>query len=281
VLGIDLARHLGIELGIDLAGGGAVVPPPEVPLTIPGLGAWYDSRTNDYFALREVSPTEKYITTWLSRAGSMGAVPLTQGIASNQPLRVLGAAVMNNQQSVLLDGVDDFMSAAVAADWTFLHDGSGHTVVTVERVDSTDDSNSTLMGTTSGNNLNSGIYQNFATANMTLRISNSSGAGFVSNWAVAAPTHYARDVSRWRAEAHVTGTRTSAVSGSLLTNPDTVGQPPSAVNPEYPLRLGRSANAVTSYKGHIPQILVYKRGLTAPEMASLGAFFAPIYGVAA
>jgi hypothetical protein len=247
----------------------------EAPELIPDLAAWYDSRTDAYFALSGSS-----ITAWMSRAGSMGGMPLSQGVAANQPLRVLGVAEMNNQQSVLLDGVDDFMSAANPADWPFLHDNTGATIVTVERVDSTGIASQHVYGTLSGPAAQRGLYGALGTTSIILRLGNGSGA-YQNAWTNANAAHYARDVSRWRAWAYGGGSQKHAVSGSTLTNADAVGQTPSASAPEYALRVGRAGAASSSLKGHVPQILVYKRVLTAPEIASLGAFFAPIYGIAA
>ena len=94
----------------------------------------------------------------------------------------------------------------------------------------------------------------------------------------AGAAHYQRDVSRWQTWSYGAGEQSSTVSGSVLTNPDTVGQVPSASPPGISLRLGRAGT--TAFKGYLAQVIPYRRVLTPAENASLGAWAASIYGVA-
>lgn len=248
-------------------------PPPvlEAPELIPDLAAWYDSRTDAYFALSGAS-----VTAWMSRAGSLGAAPLAQGTGSNQPLRATGVGVLNGQQSVQFD-TPFFLQGAVPADWSFMHDNTGATIVTVEYVDSTGAADQYIASTYVGAAASVGVVQQMRLSSYSPNIGNGSGT-YQQAWANTTGTHFARNVARWRAWGYGAGVQTSRVSTSALTNADTIGQTPSAAAPLNALRLSRNT---VPLKGFLPQVVIYKRVITLAECNSLAAFFAPIYGVAA
>jgi hypothetical protein len=254
------------------SGGGLTPPPPttEAPELIPDLAAWYDSRTDAYFALSGAN-----VTAWMSRAGSLGAAPLAQGTGSNQPPRATGVGALNGQQSVQFD-TPFFLQGAVAADWPFFHDNTGATIVTVEYVDSTGGANQYVISTYAGSAATAGVIHQMRVGSFSPQIGNGSGT-LQQAWTNLTATHFARNVARWRAWAYGAGVQTSRVSSSALTNPDTVGQTPSAAAPLNALRVGHNGSPL---KGYLPQIVIYKRVITLAESNSLGAFFAPIYGVA-
>jgi hypothetical protein len=255
-------------------GGGGLTPPPptgEAPELIPDLAAWYDSRTDAYFALSGAS-----VTAWMSRAGSLGAAPLAQGTGSNQPLRANAVGVLNGQQSVQFD-TPFFLQGAVPADWSFLHDNTGATIVTVEYVDSTGAADQYVVSTYAGTAATVGVVHQMRLASFSPNIGNGSGT-YQQAWSNATATHFARNVARWRAWSYGAGVQTSRVSTSALTNNDTIGQTPSAAAPLNALRLSRNTIPL---KGFLPQVVIYKRVITLAECNALAAFFAPIYGVAA
>jgi hypothetical protein len=252
-------------------------PPPvlEVPEQIPDLAAWYDSRTDDYLALDGPN-----ITAWMSRAGSMGAMPLSQGVAANQPLRLLGA-LPGGKNTVRLDGVAHFLQALLASDWIFTHDGSGYTAITVEKMDSTGLLTQAVLTSAANGAGNTGLFQHIVPTDFLTRVSNGSGTGYVNIWDITAASFTARDVLRWRATSHGGGFQRAHVSGLSLSNPDVGGQVPSTAPAGWPLRVGRSTSASISLKGDLPQIVFYKRVLSDAEIASVASFLATQYGVAA
>lgn len=254
-----------------LGGSGAAVA-LEAPLLISDLAAWYDSRTDDYFTLNAGA-----VSAWASRAGTMGATPLSQATGLSQPARATGVAVLGNQQAVLFDGTDDFLQAATAADWAFMHNNTGATILVVERVDSTGPATQSAIGTMSNSTVQNGLTQQSSAVSLVSRIGN--GSGTLQNSATyATAAHYARDVSRWRAWSYGGAVQRSYVSGSTLTNADGAGVP-AVGNPEFALRVGRGGTGTTSLKGYIAQILVYKRVLTAGEVTTLATWAATQYGV--
>jgi hypothetical protein len=242
----------------------------EVPEQIPDLAAWYDSRTDDYFALAGSS-----ITTWLSRAGSMGGAPLTQGTASNQPVRALAVPALGGRNGVQFDGVNDFLAGLAPADWPFLHNNTGRTIVTLEYVDSTGGVDQVLHGTNQFVAGSTGVFWWSRVNSIDGVIYNASGAALNALSSLSAPFR-TRDLLRWRAWAHGGGVSTVSASGASVSNPD--AGVASALAPVYPFRLGQiSGGGGNNFKGYMPQLLFYKRVLTPAELASLGGFFAAEY----
>lgn len=255
-------------------GGVGVVPPTlEAPELVPGLMAWFDSRNTDYFALGAGGE----VNAWLSRAGTLGSIAWQQGVGSNQPIRVAAEPLFNGMPAVQFGGVNHWLATSNQNAWTFLHNGSGSSWFTVERLDSTGAGNQGVVSSMSNSAAEIGVSELFGTSLLVHRVSNGTGTS-QNAWNLGTASHYARDVSRWRMAGHVLGTRTSAVSGSTLTNPDTGGQTPSAAAPTTPLRLGRTSSSYL--KGYVPQLLFYNHVLTAGEAAGLAAW-ASIFGVAA
>jgi hypothetical protein len=257
-------------------GGGIVVAPPalEVPLQIPGLMAWFDSRDPAYFALGGGGE----VNAWMSCAGSLGPIAWQQGTAANQPIRAPVEPLFNNLPAVLFDGVNDWLDANSATAGVRLHNGLGGSTFRIFRLDSTGGASQKILG--SANTATEiGISQTLSTANMGLLVANGSGT-FVSNWTLSTAAHIARDVSRWQMWGYVAGTSHSRVSGSNLTFADAAG-PPSTSPPTRILRLGAASNGSLAVKGLLPQELHYDHVLTAGETTQLAAWAASTYGVAA
>jgi hypothetical protein len=268
-------RSLGSRAGRGGGRGGSISPPaPEVPLQIPGLKAWFDSRSIDYFALGAGNA----VNTWISRAGSIAGLAWTQGTASNQPVRVASEPTMNGMPAVLFDGVNDWFDTSQQNAWTFRHDGTGATGFWVYRMDSTGGANQRLLSTII-TATDVGFAETYG-AGLSLYVYNGSGT-LVNSMSVATPAHFARDVSRWQLTGYGAGMQHSRVSGSSLTNADTA-PPPSSAAPSRVCRLGASPSAGSvPFKGLLPQLLLYDRVLTAGETSTLVNHFAPIYAIAA
>lgn len=272
-LGTDLALHLPLELGLDLAG--AVTPPAvEVPETIPGLMAWFDSRSTEWFALGAGGE----VSAWMSRAGSLSGIAWLQGTASNQPIRVASEPTMNGLPAVRLDGINDWLDANSPTAGQRLHTGLGASSFRIFRIDSTGGLNQRLLSSMNAAS-EIGVFHLHQTGATITQIANGSGV-LVSNWTINAVSHTARDVSRWQMWAHSTGLAHSRVSGSNLTFAD-AGGPPSLAAPTRTLRLGASPGGVSPVKGLLAQELYYDHVPTAGETTQLANYFAPIYGIAA
>jgi hypothetical protein len=81
-----------------------------------------------------VGANSGFVTTWYNQGDSSGR-DVSQSTAANQP-RVVNAGVVdreNGKVAMIYDGSNDFLQAATASDWTFLHFGTVHTNFGVAR----------------------------------------------------------------------------------------------------------------------------------------------------
>lgn len=263
-LGTRLGKKLGTTLG------------SEAPLSISDMAFFFDARTDDYFTFSSGSQ----ISAWVSRAGSLGSVSWPQGTSGNQPTRATAVASLGNKNAVLFDGSDDFFQATTAAQWAFLSNGTGATIFTVERLDSTGPATQNVMGTMSAGAAAVGSWQQHRSGDLLIRIGNGSGT-YLNNQVILTASHYQKDTSRWRAWAHGSGVQKSYVSGSTATLADTGGQVASSSAPEYALRVGRGATSSSSMKGYLAVSIGYTRDLSAAEIAILASWANIEFGVAA
>jgi hypothetical protein len=247
----------------------------EAPELIPDLAAWYDSRTDAYFALAGAS-----VTAWMSRAGSYAAAPISQGTAANQPTRVLGA--FGGKNSVLFDGTD-FLTAPAPTppkDWSFLHNSvTGGTVFQLLQADSTGAASQVAFATTGTvATTATGAYLHFGATAMLGRICNGGGAGYTN----AAPPNNAalisRDVAKWFCWVYGAGFQRMHAAGGTATSQADTGSAASLLAPATPFRVGGSSAG--SFKGHVPQVIVYERALAPAEITSLATWAVAEYGVA-
>ncbi len=252
-------------------GTGAPSPPViEAPEIVPGLKAWFDSRDPTYFGLGGAGE----VSAWLSRAGTLGGIPWTQGTASNQPIRVAAEPLFNGLAAVLFDGVNDDIDTSNQNAWTFLHNGSGASIFRVIRFDGASATTQVVAGSeTVATHV--GITDYYSPANANIRYAN--GSGTRETWTIANVAHCARDVTRWHMIGFDTPSSYSRVSGSSLSDPNVLA--PSASPPSTALRIGQGG--VNSFKGWIAQDIYYDHVLTAGETTQLGNWAAATYGVAA
>lgn len=252
--------------------GGVVAVAGETPTTIPGLKAWFDSRTDDYFTFS----TGAQISAWTSRAGSIGSVAWIQATSSAQPTRALSVATLGSKNAVLFDGTDDYLDTNNANAWKFLHDGTGASRFLVIRADSTGGTTQRF-GQTANTSSDSGVLWQFNTTSMSLQVHKGDGTT-VNTWSLSTGAHWARDVSRWQLWGYVSGMQHSRVSGSSVTNADTAS-PPSSANPTRTLRMGATATPINWIKGYVAQDLFYDHVLTAGETTQLATWANQQYGV--
>jgi len=256
-------------------GGGGVVPPPvlEAPELVPGLMAWFDSRSSSHFTLATG------VSEWRSRGGALGtSLAWVQATPANQPAYLASVAAMGNRPAVQFDGVDDWLDANSPTAGTRLHNGLGASTFRIARLDSTGGATQRLLNS-AANATGIGVLHQSSLTLFTLQVLNGTGTA-VNSWNLSTLAHYARDVSRWQMWGYATGTMHSRVSGSSLTNADT-GGPPSTSNSTAALRVGASNAATFPMKGWVCQEIHYDHVLTAGETTQLANWAAAEYGVAA
>lgn len=263
-VGTALGTALGRALGTD-------VTQVEVPLGIPGLKAWFDTRSDDYFTFSSGSS----ISAWLSRAGSMGAITFGQATSGSQPTRATGVAVLNGKQAVQFDGAGDYMDSSTQNGWKFMSDGSGGTYFMVLHNESTAGTQLLMQNATPAADV--GFYHDAPTSSTTSSLRWLNGSGTTLN--SSNPAHAPKDVPRWQAVSYSTNALSSYASGVALANStDTAGQAPSASNPTRALRLGAYVGPGNYYKGYIAQLLFYDHVLSSAERQALAEWAAREYG---
>jgi hypothetical protein len=249
---------------------GVIASGLEAPQQIAGLKAWFDARTTSHVTIATG------VSSWVSRAGSLGSIAYTQATGGNQPAYATAVASLNGKNAIQFDGTDDFLDTNNQNAWTFLHDGTGATRFKVLRLDSTVATQRYCQSSNAVTEV--GVLVQYEAAQVTLRVSNGSGT-FLNTWNNNTAAHYAKDVSRWQMWGYVDGTQHSRVSGSSLTNADTVGQDPSASNPGRALRLGATPAAASPLKGYVACEIYYDHVLSAAELSVLTAWANREYGV--
>jgi len=97
-----------------------------------------------------VGANNGFVTTWYDQSTSKN---VAQSAAANQP-RIVNAGVvdrLNGKPAIMFDGSNDFLEAATASDWVFLHFGTVHTNFGVTRAGNVTDPEAIyiIWGTTS------------------------------------------------------------------------------------------------------------------------------------
>ncbi len=175
------------------------------------------------------------------------------------------------------------LTAASAADWKFLHDGTGCTVFIAYRL--TDETIGVLFDT-GGLAAGAGGVALFvddtgaAEGFLDLRVRNASGqiasmTGGVStnNLAPAGQTV----VASYSYQEGRTGEVRLFIDGALVNSADTSGAP-AAGAPASPLILGRNVANNIGWDGRIMEFLAYNRALSATEKALVDRYLAQRYG---
>jgi hypothetical protein len=110
------------------------------------------------------------------------------------------------------------------------------------------------------------------------RIANGGGVNYTN---AAPPSNAAlisRDVAKWFCWVYGAGFQRMYAAGGTATSQADTGAVASLLAPSTPLRVG--GTSLGSFKGPIPQTIVYKRALTPAEITSLATWAVAEYGVA-
>jgi hypothetical protein len=264
----SIGKAIGTSIGKEIGW-----PYADAPLNIPGLKAWFDARSDEYFTFS----TGAQISAWVSRAGSLGNIAWGQSTSANQAVRAQGVSVLNGTNTVQFDGVNDFMESTSQDAWKSLHDGTGSEVFFILSVDTTGQTIQNLLIDALGS-IDVGIMLRVrdSTGANGQRICNGSGTNYTNafNFTGSADTE-------WRSVAYTEGTITVSYTGTSLTHADTVGQPPSSASPTRTVTLGWTPGGGQVFKGHLAQLLFFDHVLTTAERASLAAWANREFGVAA
>lgn len=221
-----------------------------------------------------VTTTGPVVTDWNDQSGV--GHDLAEATAAERPAYEPANADLGGKPSILFDGTDDrLVTNDAAADWNFLHDGTGCTVVLVMRPLSNGGFFfDTGRGTPSSNGIS--IYRQGGGSNFFgFSVYNGSGTS-----ALDAMTSKALDNST----TYVVSARYSSGSYSLRVDGSSVksggSTSPSASAASFLFTLGNLAQfGGLAFHGHVPAALTYNEYLSDSDVGTAELLLATEYGL--
>jgi hypothetical protein len=197
------------------------------------------------------------VATWENLGSS--ALDVTQGTAGAQPTFRTG--IVNGSPVVRCDG-GDLVVAATAADWTFLHDGTGMTASAVMSVTSTaiiqayaGTSNSAVIGM--GLRVDaSGAHRLYVHNGASLIINAASSTGVILSGAFYGMVTTYDELD--------TPDQTQYVNGTSVSSTNQTGAP-SGSNPANPLTICQRGGGGQPVTGDVFRVLIYESALDATQ----------------
>jgi hypothetical protein len=198
------------------------------------------------------------VATWVNLGSS--ALNVTQATGSAQPTHRTG--IVNGQPMVRFDGTDR-LTAALPADWIFLHDGTG---ATIDSISMTSVSQTGAIATTSSTGFTTGIRHR-VNGSFTAQYSllNGVAAGSVSS-AASALTSGAFDALTSTASAADTPDLTLYINNVSVGTPVDAPSFP-AGNPTTALSIGATGAGVNPLTGDLFRVMAYVSSLSATQRA--------------
>lgn len=192
--------------------------------------------------------------------GSSG-LNMVQATGLDQPTLISGE--LGGKPVIRFDGVDHFMTAGVASDWTFMSNGSSFTIFKVSKI--TDPSPFDLqffMGTKNNTGGQVGFHlmyddrSGFGLSD-NLKFGIAGGSVVVDISANDTYTTQAYHISEITYERGITGDDAKEyIDGSLVGSGDEQNAP-SSNNPQATLQIGRDTSDGNLLKGDIAEIIIY------------------------
>lgn len=259
-------------------------PSPFSPTDIAGLQMWLDA--SDAGTITESGGA---VSQWDDK--SDGAHHVSQGTASAQP--TTGVTTLNGKN--VIDFAGDWLQAALASDWTFLHDGTSHTIFAVMQmgVVSNPGAAYVLFGTNDGGDNTVGITVFYddrpsSSANDQINQYITDGSGRAAN----RPVDHRSANGAWPANAaaifrlegdadNVTASERSKLyrnDGAAIANNNFTKAPPT-VAPTHPLTIGANGAGGGPLTGFMAEVLVYNQALSAADKDTIEAYLADKWGI--
>ncbi len=262
-LGTELGTTLGTHLGaMDDEGA------PSIDQTITALSPFAWLRADSY------NVSSGKVTAFVDKA-QPGHV-MQQSTPANQVATPAPNAALNGQLSAafVTASATNYTSSLPASAWTFLHDGSGATVIFLW-VPNTATQFQTCWATLAGTTTPGAMLENVSNASNGIgHFVGGSGVVAVNrstagSFTVGAATYFETSLSAaaWRTAQKGTQTGTGA-PGTL-----------SSAAPANTLALGRRANGTEAASIGFGDLLIFNRVLTAPERATFAAYALARYGI--
>lgn len=232
------------------------------------LSVWLDGRSIDGADNATLANNDP-ITTWTD-LGSIGDDP-TQASAFSKPTFI--ASCVNGEACARFDG-GDFLRAVTAANFIFMHDGTGATIYTVVKTAAS--ATSALAATSTGSAGSRGVLHRYSTLlraayfmadGTTLQVSLTDAVGLLTSGAFDTMTSTLANVATPGA-IFVNGA--AAASGGTASF--------SALAPAAALTIGASATGGNMLAGDMVQMLIYAAAHDATERGVVEDWVDCVYG---
>lgn len=200
---------------------------------------------------------------WTSKTASAK----TLVIADSGKRPILKTGVLDGHSVLRFDGIDDLLQASTAADWTFLHNGSGHTLFIVwKKRQANADRADVLLDTCGASSANYGyslLADNRSSVPrvhqmVNLIYKNAIAISLVStSYAAAGDPHWHVSCTTGTTASHTLyndGRAGDTLSGALAT--------PSSSAPTYALTVGATGSAILPADADIAEIIIYDKVLS-------------------
>ena len=265
-----------IPLGIIASSKKSVVP---FPLPLTNVMAWYDAADTT-----SISVSGTAVTQWNDKSGN--GYHVIQNTATNRPAS--GVNVLNGLNVIDFDGVDNFLTATVASNWTFLKSNTKYLVCMVVKLGTVANPD-TYMGvinladsaTEGGTNYYADYRvsrQRFShtqnNATLGTVINNEADNSFV-------PQNY-YNIGVLGDPANATAADRSSIfknAGTAIKN-NTQSAAADTGAPARPLELGRYANTFGYLDGSIAEIVIFNAtGATDGNRTAIRDYFTSKWGI--
>ena len=214
------------------------------------------------------------VSQWDDKSGNGNNV--TQGTASAQP--TTGVDTLNGLNVINFDGSDRLV-AATASDWTFLNDGSNHTLFVVSKRPSS----ATAMGLLATANVGGArlgliviqtntLFQHLLYGTVNTITVNNAPTVSTQNWQIGV-------INADPDNATASARSTISVNGGADQTANTATGAVSGTAPNHPLTIGSYGGGSNALLGDIAEIIVVDGTLTAQQIADTETYLADKWAI--
>lgn len=261
--------------GIMLAGGAVAEGAEFAPTDIANCVGWFSATDVDGDGIED--EVGESITTWVNK-GSNGDNLSVNGNPS--------LSTLNGHNSIYFDGTGDYYTGSTPSDWTFLHDGTLHTVFVVTNVSAGQPEAVSGIFSTAGASTEIGAgffwYTNQNILYLVVKGSSNNEVVFVFS---GSNTFNTGSTFMFRTEGNVSTTTAADrieifKNGTDLNINNTETNLPVTNEPSNNLTVGARAPGDARYlKGYISELIFYNRALTVDEKSQVESYLSTKYGL--
>lgn len=271
------AELLNIIAGT-LSSGAPGIPPFPLPLT--NVKAWYDAADTS-----SISLSGSAVTQWNDKSGN--GYNVTQGTATNRPAS--GVSTLNTLNVIDFDGVDNFLTAATASNWTFLKSNTAYLTCMVVKLGTgavrAEDYMGVINLADSASEGGTNYYADYRVSRQRFsHTQNNASLGSVivndADASFAEQSYY--NIGVLGDPANATAANRSKIfknTGTAITN-NTQTAAADTGAPARPLEIGRYSNTFGYLQGSIAEIVIFNAtGATDANRISIRDYFTAKWGI--